>query len=299
MSPAVDAVYNSNAELLLAMPRLPRHAPLEPLLGALSRWIEKRRRRMTAYAGSRLHSLPAPVEPACCLFCDFEGHFAGEEGAEFADPGTDRLLSLLDAHGLRITFNVVADLCRSHPQRVARIRDAGHEIACHGYRHERPRDLPRANLDNMLQGALACFAELGVRPIGFRSPESAWSVPLLPALARHGFRWNAERDPATGPYRISRGLIRFPVRTDDWDLTDRAASDDPASAIRLLLNKWTTHAQASTHRSGLLLIGVHEWIFGLRSGFDDALGTWLARCKRDGWQLRTISDVADGLTGTS
>lgn len=264
----------------------------------MSRWFEKRRRRLTAFVGSRLHSLPAPAEPTCCLFCDFEGHFAGEAGAAFADRGTDRLLTLLDSLGLRITFNVVADLCRLHPKRVARIRDAGHEIACHGHRHERPRDLPRTNLDNMLQDALDCFAELGVRPIGFRSPESAWSVPLLPALARHGFRWNAERDPAIGPYRISRGLIRFPVRTDDWDLTDLAASSDTASRIRLLLDKWTLHARSGVHGSGLLLIGVHEWIFGLRDGYDDALGDWIARCRRDGWQFHTIGDVAEGLRET-
>lgn len=262
-------------------------------MSPVSRWFEKRRRRWTASVGAALHSLPAPAEPTCCLFCDFEGHFAGKAGAEFADPGTDRLLSLLDKLKLRITFNVVADLCRSHPQRVARIRDAGHEIACHGYRHERPRDLPRTNLDNMLQDALDCFAELDTRPIGFRSPESAWCVPLLSALARHGFRWNAERDPAIRPYRISRGLIRFPVRTDDWDLTDDAASSDPARAIRALLNKWTSHAQAGVYGSGLLIIGVHEWVFGLRDGFDDALGGWIIRCKRDGWQFRTIGVVAE------
>lgn len=267
-------------------------------LGIVSHWIEKRRRRLTAFVRSRLHSLPAPTEPTCCLFCDFEGHFAGEAGAAFADQGTERLLSLLDSLGLRITFNVVAELCRSHPHRVTRIRDAGHEIACHGYRHERPRDLPRANLDSVLHAARACFDELGVRPIGFRSPESAWSVPLLPALVRNDFCWNAERDSSMRPYQITHDLIRLPVRTDDWDLTDRAVSGDPARAIRLLLNKWTTHAQAGPHRSGLVLLGVHEWIFGLRPGYNAALGDWIEQRRRDGWHFQMIGDVAERLART-
>lgn len=284
--------------VLRAMPRLPHHALLEPLLGAISHWIEKRRRRWVTFVGSRCRSLPAPAEPTCCLFCDFEGHFAGEAGAALADRGTDRLLTLLDALRLRITFNVVADLCRSHPQRVTRIRDAGHEIACHGYRHERPRDLPGAQIDTMMQRAVACFAELAIRPTGFRSPESAWSMSLLPALTRHGFRWNAERDPSTRPYRIASGLIRFPVRTDDWDLTDDVATSDPARAICKLLDKWSSHSHASAHCRGLLLIGVHEWIFGLRGGYGDALEDWIGRCRRECWHFQTIGDVAGRLTPT-
>lgn len=254
-------------------------------MNAISHWLEKRRRRWTTTFGAVLHGLPSPAEPTCCLYCDFEGYFGGAVAAAHADVGTDRLLSLLDRRRMRITFNVVAELCRSHPQRVRRIRDTGHEIACHGYRHERPRDLTSQEIDAVLHEAGECFAELGIRPRGFRAPESAWTVHLLPALLRHGYHWNAERDPSQRAYRIHRELVRVPVRTDDWDLA--GPEGDPGK----LLSKWTEHAIEAAPTSRLLLVGVHEWILGLHEAFADELDPWMKRCEQDGWRFRTIRDA--------
>lgn len=256
-------------------------------MNALAHWAAKRRRRWTAALRSALHSLPAPARPTCCLFCDFEGHFAGDEAAAFAERGTDRLLSLADALGLHITFNVVADLCRTHPQRVARIRDAGHEIACHGFQHERPRDCRHANLDCILTEAGRCFSELEIKPVGFRSPESAWSLDLMPLLVRHGYRWNAERDPATRPYFIRRLLVRMPVRTDDWDLTE------PAAGVNGLLDKWTAATDTQLNGSRLVCIGVHEWIIGRRDDFAAALGDWLSARLAAGLRFVSIASCLD------
>jgi peptidoglycan/xylan/chitin deacetylase (PgdA/CDA1 family) len=125
---------------------------------------------------------------------------------------------------LKITFNVVADLCRTHSERVRRLAAAGHEIACHGWKHERPRGLDEAAIDRMLSQAATCFGELGLTPIGFRSPESAWSVLLLRRLTRFAYRWNAEGERFSRRYRIAPDLVRLPVRTDDWDLADGTAA---------------------------------------------------------------------------
>ena len=48
---------------------------------------------------------------------------------------TPRLLDLLDAHGARATFFVVGSRVTRAPELVDRIVDAGHEVACHTYRH--------------------------------------------------------------------------------------------------------------------------------------------------------------------
>src|SRR3954466_672404 len=47
-----------------------------------------------------------------------------------------RLLGRLDAHGLQATFFVEAINAEINPAALVSIRDAGHELACHAWRHE-------------------------------------------------------------------------------------------------------------------------------------------------------------------
>src|SRR3954452_19084046 len=47
-----------------------------------------------------------------------------------------RLLECLDAHGISATFFVEAINAEITPAALASIRDAGHEVACHAWRHE-------------------------------------------------------------------------------------------------------------------------------------------------------------------
>lgn len=51
--------------------------------------------------------------------------------------GMDRLLGLLDAHGVRATFFWVGETARAHPRLVRRLADAGHQTGCHSLRHDR------------------------------------------------------------------------------------------------------------------------------------------------------------------
>ncbi len=233
-------------------------------------WFQRRHRRTLTWYGACFRRLPGLERAAVGLFCDCEGHHAGPAAGVHSDRGLDLLLGLLDRRRLRITFNVVAELCRTHPRRIRRIADAGHEIACHGWRHERPRDFDRAAVEELLNHAASCFAELGLRPVGFRSPQSDWSVPLLRALATLGYRWNAERDPADTPYRIMGGLIRLPVATDDWDLVA-----DPAALPRLMF-KWRQCVDRGLARRRVVCIGLHEWLLGAHLSYAAALGGFLS-----------------------
>ncbi len=176
---------------------------------------------------------------------------------------------------MRMTFDVVADLCRLYPERVRRVAGAGHEIACHGWRHERPRDLAPAALEQMLEETIACFGEIGLRPAGFRSPESAWSTRLVKRLAAYGYAWNAERDASPSPYRISGSLVRVPVRTDDWDLADRSA--DGARVI----GKWRDEVQDAVDSGGVVSLGMHEWIVGRDGEFASRLDAFLGELRSD------------------
>jgi peptidoglycan-N-acetylglucosamine deacetylase len=225
--------------------------------------------------GARLRRIPRDPGATLGVFCDFEGHFGGAEAAGHSERGLDLLLAMLDEHGMRITFNVVADLCRSHPRQISRIVEAGHEIACHGWRHERPRDLSAGEIDAALHNALACFAALGLRPKGFRSPQSAWSVALLHSLPGHGYTWNAERERriGAGPYLIHRRLVRVPVTSDDWDLADGTGSP-PA-----LLEKWRNCLAAALRQKAVICLGVHEWIIGGSEEYASRLRSFLGEIR--------------------
>jgi peptidoglycan/xylan/chitin deacetylase (PgdA/CDA1 family) len=247
---------------------------------------------LTAWAG-RFRALAMPRDPTGVLrvglFCDFEGHFAGPDADRYAERGTDRLVTLLAERNLKITFNVVADLCRSHSERVRRLAAAGHEIACHGWKHERPRGLDEAAIDRMLSQAAACFGELGLTPIGFRSPESAWSVLLLRRLTRFGYRWSAEGERFARRYRIAPDLVRLPVRTDDWDLADGTGS------AANVLAKWRRYAdEARSDGCGLLCLGVHEWIVGRDNAFAEGMAAVLDEWREQGSvRFCTLRELAE------
>lgn len=225
--------------------------------------------------GRRFRRLRLPAMPTICLSCDFEGHHAGDEGGRFAEAGTERLLEILANSDLRITFNVVADLCSTHPLRIERVRDAGHEIGCHGWRHESPRDLTGDQTIEMLQRAIAAFERLKIVPSGFRSPRSSWTTALVQYLPHYSFEWNAERDVSWQPYRICDLMARISVKTDDWDLFDGTSN------ASTLLDKWRSVVKETRSRGGCVAVGLHEWIVGRDPAFADGLSTLIAELKAD------------------
>ena len=253
----------------------------------IGEWIDKRGRKLRAEIGRRFRSVPLPHSPTVCLFCDYEGHYAGEAGEQFAEAGTDRLLALLERCGLKITFNVVADMCRAHPERVKRIGEAGHEIACHGWKHESPRDLSDDETIEMLQKAVAAFDSLKIVPSGFRSPRSAWTTSLVRYLPHYHFEWNAERDVAWRPYRIYDVVVRMSVKTDDWDLVD--GTSDAAG----LFEKWRGVVDETKANDGCIAIGLHEWIVGRDAAYAEGLEAFINEMLAD--KSIRISGIRDAL----
>jgi peptidoglycan-N-acetylglucosamine deacetylase len=252
-------------------------------------WWERRRRRTLMWYGARLRRLPRVPGAVLGIFCDLEGHYGGPEAARQSERGLDLLLAVLREHGVKITFNVVADLCRTHPQQISRIAQAGHEIACHGWRHERPRDLSASEIDAALRNTIDSFASIGLQPRGFRSPQSAWSPALLHRLPAHGYVWNAERERRIGvePYLIHRRLVRVPVTSDDWDLADHSGT--PAT----LLEKWQICVDAAQRQRAIVCLGIHEWIVGGSEDYASRLWSFLGEVRaKPGLRLRRLGEIA-------
>ena len=92
----------------------------------------------------------------------------------------DRILEMLDAHGVEATFFTLGWIAERYPQLVRRIVEGGHEVASHGYGHERASD----------QSAKAFFADIqlakmlledqaGTAVRGYRAPSFSIGVDNL------------------------------------------------------------------------------------------------------------------------
>jgi polysaccharide deacetylase family protein (PEP-CTERM system associated) len=110
-----------------------------------------------------------------------------------------RLLDILDAEGVPATVFALGWVADRHPRLIERVREAGHDIASHGYAHARAYDLGpeafRADVRASLV-ALAAAGTTGVR--AFRAPE--WSINgrslwALGILAEEGFSVDASMAP--------------------------------------------------------------------------------------------------------
>jgi polysaccharide deacetylase family protein (PEP-CTERM system associated) len=93
----------------------------------------------------------------------------------------DALLTLLDLHGARGTFFVLGWVARHRPQVVRSIVDAGHEIASHGFSHERVTAMtPDAFREDVRASKQVLEDVCGTEVLGYRAP----SFSIIP-----GYEW--------------------------------------------------------------------------------------------------------------
>src|SRR4051812_9096304 len=90
---------------------------------------------------------------------------------EFGPIALERILPLLDRHGIQSTFFIPGHTALAYPESVKAIHAAGHEIGHHGWVHENPASLTPDRERQVLQlGLDALHSVAGVRPVGYRSP---------------------------------------------------------------------------------------------------------------------------------
>jgi peptidoglycan-N-acetylglucosamine deacetylase len=223
--------------------------------------------------------------------------------------GVPRLLRILDRTAVRATFFVPGYTAERWPAVVRSIRDAGHEIAHHGYLHESVAGLsPEAEEQILLRGLAALDAVAGIRPSGWRAPmwESSWSSAAL--LARHGFRYDSSLMDADQPYLVAAGpgasLVELPIHwsLDDWEpyvyLPDLSGSGAIASPTEVVA-RWTLELDAMVTTGGLFNLTNHPFVSGRPSraaGLETLIeharsidGLWIAACDEIARWVETLA----------
>jgi len=121
----------------------------------------------------------------------------------------DVILALLDAAKAKATFFTLGWVAERYPQMIRRMGDAGHEIASHGFGHERATEQVRAAFLADIKLAKAVLEDIGGRQVtGYRAPN--FSVG-------DGNPWAFDCMVEAG-YRYSSSL--YPIRHDHYGVPD-------------------------------------------------------------------------------
>jgi len=122
------------------------------------------------------------------------------------EENTLKTLDLLDHHGVRATFFVLAWVAERRPELVREVASRGHEIASRGlYRRRRDRPTTAAEFrDDLRRGRAALGEACGVAPAGFRAPHAWTSLSdlwALDVLAEEGYEYDTSFLPTVGVVR--------------------------------------------------------------------------------------------------
>lgn len=146
------------------------------------------------------------------------------------EANTDKVLELFDAGGVKATFFTLGWVAEKYPALMRRIADAGHEVASHGWDHQRVFNLTPDQFRADIARARAVLEDAsGQKVSGYRAPSfsidtrTPWAHEIL---AEQGYAYSSSVAPighdhygwADAPrtaYRPVAGsdLIELPVTT--------------------------------------------------------------------------------------
>jgi polysaccharide deacetylase family protein (PEP-CTERM system associated) len=147
----------------------------------------------------------------------------------------DRILGMLDQHGTKATFFTLGWIAERYPELVRQIVAEGHELASHGYGHERASEQTAAaffadiNLAKLILEDLAGHEVKGYRAPSFSiGQNNLWAFDCL---ERAGYRYSSSI---------------YPIRHDHYGMPDAPRHahavggllEVPATTLRFLNRNW-------------------------------------------------------------
>jgi len=165
-----------------------------------------------------------------------------------------RILDMLADHDTRATFFTLGWVAERYPQLVRRIVADGHELASHGYGHERASDLSEAAFYQDVYAAKTLLEDLGgVAVKGYRAPSFSigeGNLWALDTLQRAGYTYSSSIYPVNHDHygmpnaprfahKVRDGLLEVPPTT--LRLFDRNLPSSGGGYFRLLpypVSRW-------------------------------------------------------------
>lgn len=148
----------------------------------------------------------------------------------------DLILQLLAEAEVRATFFTLGWIAERFPRLVQRIAEAGHEVASHGYAHQRATEMTREAFFADILLAKSILEDLiGAEVKGYRAPnfsvdsDKGWAHECI---AGAGYRYSSSVYPVKHDHYGVPGASRFPYRSSE-ELVEL-----PVSTVRLLDRNW-------------------------------------------------------------
>lgn len=147
----------------------------------------------------------------------------------------DLILGMLDDHNTKATFFTLGWVAERYPEVVKRIVASGHELASHGYGHERASDqTPEAFFSDVQVAKLILEDLAGYEVKGYRAPSFSIGENNL---------WAFECLERAG-YKYSSSI--YPIRHDHYGMPDAPRSahkignllEVPATTLRFFNRNW-------------------------------------------------------------
>jgi peptidoglycan/xylan/chitin deacetylase (PgdA/CDA1 family) len=189
--------------------------------------------------------------------------------------GIPRILEILARHNVPASFYVPAVTALLYPDEQRRVADEGHEIALHGWIHERNSVLPEAaERDLMLRSADVLEKIAGRRPVGIRTPSWDFSPATLAIARDMGLQYDSSLMADVDCYELlldgqPTGVVELPV---EWIRDDavyfnmnRFAGLRPYTPPQHVFDIFKRELDAAFREGGIFQLTMHPHISGYRS----------------------------------
>ncbi|RRQ26576.1 polysaccharide deacetylase [Rhodococcus sp. Eu-32] len=196
----------------------------------------------------------------------------GQYGARVALPRIDALLA---RHEVPASFFVPAVSALLYPEQIDAALAGGHEIAVHGWIHERNTLLSRDDEFDLTLRSIDTLEKLsGKRPVGIRTPSWDFSPNTLDIIRELGFLYDSSLMADDDPYELvaagePTGIVELPV---EWIRDDapyfgmaRFAGLRPYTAPGAVLDIWKREFDGARAEKGVFQLTMHPSIIGHRS----------------------------------
>jgi len=190
------------------------------------------------------------------------------------EANTERLLNMFEAHQVQATFFVLGWIAERYPQLVRAIQQAGHEVASHGFLHQRVRTLSRQAFRQDVDRSKKLLEDLsGVHVLGYRAPSFSISADLSWAyetLFEVGYRYSSSVYPIThdhygspdAPRKVFEtecGLLEMPLSTLRlWGRNYPISGGGFFRLYPLWLSLWALRSYEA-EQLGPYLFYIHPW----------------------------------------
>jgi len=186
----------------------------------------------------------------------------------------DRILALLDQNQTKATFFTLGWVAERYPAMVRRIVEQGHELASHGYGHQRASDLSETEFFDDVQRAKNILEDIGGQSVqGYRAPSfsiGTGNLWALDTLLKAGYRYSSSIYPVKHDHygmpdaprfahEVRPGLLEVPPTT--LRMFDRNLPSSGGGFFRLLpysVSRWMLQ-QVNARDAQSAIFYFHPW----------------------------------------